>query len=273
MSTTAKLSKTTLLGKLQSEKVVAAMEATDYASAAQALSALYTPILGEGETMPDWALLFDLDARLIGSLSHRAEVGDQGRRDAVAARVQLTTERNQKASMLRDVLRNVERRVTRAYGADALRVLGIRAPFATQPDGLVAEAVTIRDRCLVEDLRPTSLQAGATPLDWRAIAVEIDAASSDLAACISQRKDQEEAAVQALLEKRVGLEKQRLGRIYVVQRVEATFRMCGLEEEADRLRLTIPQRPSSEEPDGGEPPPDGGEPSDDGGEPSDDGAL
>jgi len=261
-TTSAKLSKTTLLGKLQSEKVVAAMEAADYASAAKALNALYAPVLAEGETMPDWAFLFDLDARLIATSSLRAEAGDQKRRDAVAGRVLLTMERNNKAWILRDVLRGVERRVKRAYGAEALRIFGIRPPFARQPDALVAEAVTIRDRLLVEELRPKSLQPGAPPVDWTALAVEIDEVSSGLAACIAQRKEQEETAVQALLVKNLGLEQQRLGRVYVVQRVESTFRMCGLDEEADRLRLTIPQRPAAEdEPDdGGEP--DGGEPQD-----------
>lgn len=270
-SNSAKLSKIPLLGKLQSEKVVAAMEATDYASAAEQLEELYAPVLGEGEAMPDWAYLFDLDARLIAALSRRAEKGDQHRRDAVAARVLLTQERDKKMLILRDVLSSVERRVRRSYGPGALRPFGIKPPFDLQPDALVAEAVSIRERLLIEDLRPSSLQSGASPLDWTALAVEIDEASSVLAAAIAQRKDQQETAVQALLAKRDGLKRQRMGRLYVVQRVEATFRMCGLEEEADRLRLTIPQRPSTEgEPAGGDPPPEGGETPNGGGDPPND---
>lgn len=249
----AKLSQTTLLGKLYSDKVVAAMEATDHVKAAEALNALYGEVLEEGETMPDWMFLFQLDARLIAALSRRAETGDQGRRDAVAAQVQLTRERDQKRAILNGVLRNAQRRVRLAYGKDALRPLGLGAGFSRRPEALVAEAVTARGRCLTPELRPRSLQPGARPIDWTDLAAEIEEASTDLAECIAHRQAQQEAAVQALLEKHDGQDGQHLGRTYVVQRVESTYRMSGLKEEADRLRLTLRARPER----GGDDPEDG----------------
>lgn len=240
-----KLSQKTFRGKLLSEKVVAAIDATDEEKASAALAELYAAVLGEGEEMPDWAFLLELDKRLIAALSDKAEDADRHRNDSIVTRVRLTTERNTKVAFLRAVVSGIQRRVRVAYGFGALAPLGLEKLLSEQPEALVAETIAIRRRCLTPELQPTSLEPGAEPFDWDEVAREIERPTASLATSISSRKDRQEAAVSALIDKHAQQDQQYLGHTFVVQRVVATFRMAGLKEEASRLRLTIPRSPES----------------------------
>jgi hypothetical protein len=189
MIMSGKLSVKTYEGKRVIEKVVAAMAAIDSQKATQSLNTLFAPVLEEGETMPDWKLVLDLDQRLITQLSSQAETSDQSRGDSLAERKLFTTARATQARILHTVLRGIERRVRAAYGGEALGPLGLGVVYASQPDALAAEARTIRDRCRMPALQPSTLQVGAKPFTWEKVATDIDAAVKDLEAAITKRSN------------------------------------------------------------------------------------
>ena len=216
-------------------EVVAAGE-THGAAAADALSALLTPLLKRGEKMPDIGLLMALMGRRLEATSaalvkaddtHEKELGDdaepRARRDAAASALYAV------ATELRDQIASV-------LGDGALVALGVAGATPDDPSQLASWTAS-----LVSGLRSKALALPApkrrtAKIDREAMAEELEARFTPLAVALRDvaRERREAEATQAA--KNVAMESHDAAFAQTAGLCTALFRAAKMDHMADRVR-------------------------------------
>ncbi len=205
---------------------------------------LYESVLREGETMFDWDLYQELNLRLMeeackqlveADLTERAEAAD-----TTASREALSAQANE----VRRHIRRVKSDFVWSYGADALEPFGLNGGLARKPLNLLAQG-----RYIVVKLRDPEVPLPDPLADDRALEREslAGALESDLDRLDDVHTEVEQESKQtqeARITWRAALDTHRrrhgnLTRVFV-----ADLRLLGLDELADRVRLTIARRPA-----------------------------
>lgn len=216
------------------------------------------PPKGEGDPpRPDWAQVQQANLDLLEHYLKQGHEADQRYRDAIVAVAEAFKNRNKAAAPVRRRHRGLRKSVQGAHSEASLAVVGLEAPASEN-------ALALREECTDVVLRfrkPETRAMLGEPevgqvLDFDRLAdgMEKDLGPFKVAIdAVTEAQKQRDASFVGRKEA-----EQRLRSVYAnVGRVqEGYFRLAGLEDLADRIRLTIPKPSQKVE----EPGPDAGDP-------------
>lgn len=226
---------------------------------AEAYSGVVTPPgQGEGPNATEWDQIQGSNVGLVEKEANRVREASNTHRNNKVKVFEIRRRRNRAAGTMSRIYRSQRVTIQGAYEDPILELVGLEAQPSRALTPLREQCVDValryRDPSLADKLGAT--RNGVSPPDREQLAEEMesavgdyDQASKDLTEMIKVRDESYIAKVDALA---------RLNRVYAnVARVqEGYYRIAGLDELADRIRITIPKRSSRPE----EEPPVTGEP-------------
>lgn len=226
---------------------------------------------GQGPRTFDWDGFQGSNADLLDFSSNNVRTTSNAYRVAKVKVFEIRRRRDEKGEDLRGHHRSLKKRFLAGYEEDDLDLVALESPPSPRIGDLREQGHDFVERARDPEL-PAKLGDPKTPgaaLDFPALADEFAEKVEEYDELMKELKDAEKERDQALAAKRAARKLNR--RIYTnVARIqEGLYRLAGLDELADRIRITIPVR--STKPDADTQPPDGepadGEPAD--GEPAD----
>lgn len=266
----------TLLG-LDKAEYLETSTRTQKAAVSPRLAETFSVVTPAGEEPTDWDKMQDLKADL---LDHQRKVTrDAGNfhRSAKVKVKQIRRRRNRTANGLRLHYRGLKTNFEATYEIGVAELVGLDAPPERKPlafrEQLFDVVERMRDPSLVAKLG--SPREGSSPLDLDALALDLEERVGTFDTVLAELTEAEKVRDEALVARNEARDQLRRVTVNIARIQEGYYRLVGLDDLADRLRLSIrarpsrPEEPGSEPPDGGEgpEPPDGGE----GPEPSDGG--
>ena len=213
---------------------------------------------GEGVSTPDWDQVQDSNANLLEAKSAELRRADQAHRVNLVKSSQLRRERRQRITDLKNWHRDLRKTFEGTYGADALPLVGLDAPpkirFRAFQEQVMEVVERMRDPDLARRLPPP--RAGQKPVDLESVAQALEDQLDELDKGMKAIRRLAKRLHKTLLTKKEALKEHH--RIYasVANIQKAYYRMVGLDELADRIRLSL--RRSS--PQSGDEPQTDGEP-------------
>ena len=202
---------------------------------------LYQSVLREGETF-DWDFFYELNVRLMNEVYQQLLAADQAQRVDEAEGVALTKFLAGRASRTRRHVRSVKNSFAGSYGDVVLALLGLDGTFASKALTLLGQGrfveTKLRDTTIV---LPDPLPARPA-LEREVFADELQTELDGLETVLNQ-VDQERKEIQQSRAARRETERLFRRRHVNLTRVfESYLRLLGLDDLADRLRLTISRR-------------------------------
>jgi hypothetical protein len=200
-----------------------------------------SPVLGEGETLPDLATPLSLYGRKLQGFCDVMVTSDErylaeiARLDKVEAEVEVPKRRLKDSILsLRDTCRGL-------IGEESLRPLGLDFNLAQNAQGVLRQAEIIRERVVSSEseLMPNRWVEG--PLSKETSAGELDADIGELRVAVDRMIEQRKRVDTAKVRKDEALKEFDRNYIPIVRVLEATFRVAGETDLADRIRPTVRQ--------------------------------
>jgi hypothetical protein len=216
------------------------------------------PARGEGKApWPDWTSVQEAHAEYLDIVVREAYLASQEHRAAKVAVSQAVRNRNQVRKGLAAHHRRTRMSIEAHYGEQALPEVGLAEP----PDRrYLAFSVQCRDSIVRfrDPELPGKLgdpEEGQGPLDFESLAQGFEGALETYEKALDALTEAKKVRDGALVDKQKA--ERRLRSVYAsIARIqEGYYRLAGLDELADRIRLTIPRSPQKVEEDQQDPPP------------------
>lgn len=214
------------------------------------------PPRAEGE--PPRALDFDAhqeaNAELLDEATRTARATAHAYRQAKVKLTKLRKDRNEQGKGLRQHHRNLRKSFDGTYGPNALPLVGLDAPPVQAFTALREQNLDVVDRMRTPDLasRLGDPLAGQEALKLDKLANGLEKAVQSFEKVTNDITDMIKIRDEALVAKKEA-QKYQLRVLANVARIqEGYYRLAGLDDLADRIRVTIPKRstkPSEEPPD------------------------
>ncbi len=202
---------------------------------------LYQSVLREGETF-DWGFFHELNVRLLDEGHLQLLAADQAQRAYEAEKAAVTQILDLKAAETRSHVRSVKNSFAGSYGEATLPLLGFQGTLSYKALTLLGQGRYVEAR-----LRDTSVVL-PDPLPARPALDRVDFADelkTELGALekVLKQVEQDRKVIQQSRAARLETERLAKRRYVNLARVfEAYLRLLGLDDLADRLRLTISRR-------------------------------
>lgn len=258
----------TLLGLDKAEYLVTSTR-TQKAAVSPRLAETFSVVTPAGDEPTDWDKMQDRKADLLDH--HRKVTRDASNvhRSAKVKVKQIRRRRNRTANGLRLYYRGLKTNFEATYEIDVAELVGLDAPPERKPfafrEQLIDVVERVRDPSLVDKLG--SSREGSALLDLEALGLDLEGRVGVLDAVLAELTEAEKVRDEALVVRNEARRQLRRVTVNIARIQEGYYRLVGLDDLADRLRLSIrarpsrPEGPGSEPPDGGEgpEPPNGGE--------------
>ncbi len=197
---------------------------------------------GEPPAEPDWGLMHDGNLALLEASAGQVRRTDRAyRRDRVRDR-QLRRDRRQHVRRLKEGHRDLRQSFTGTYGAEALPLVGLDAALARRFVAIREQMQEVVERMLDPELaaRLPAPRAGQSAIDLETLAAARQSEIEDLEATMEAIKGMRKRLDASIVARDKAQKRHR--RVYAnVARVqEGLYRLAGLDDLADRIRVTEP---------------------------------
>lgn len=238
-------------------KIVAG-SATAYTPEVQrALTERLTPLLEEGETLPDLGLLQNLLVRLVRNEEQAMISADKSNERELGGDLVMRRRRDELVDRLYDRLVEIRTTLSALFGPEeALELVQLTGRTSRNPELLILQAERVIDRLQAPDVRPVEIRVEGfqgDPAQWIA---QVQPLLGDLNRTLEEVETERRSAVSTVREKQEALSGFDATVGGVVRILRGFLQLSGLDTEAERLRLRAARRG---EPTAGETPPGAGE--------------
>jgi hypothetical protein len=199
---------------------------------------------GEGPATPDWDLVQGSNAGLVDHANGELRTNTFFYRASKVAVVDLRRSQDLLADELRDDYRAMRLRFESAYEREKLGLVGMGSPPSRNSTGLreqlldVVESVT-DPKVLAQLGEPRS---PISAVDFQALAGVFRVKVAKYEQIIKDLKQAEKVRDEALAAQEEAKKRHRRVRTNVARIQEGYYRLAGLDDLADRIRMTIPER-------------------------------
>ncbi len=212
---------------------------------------LYEGVLREGESMIDWDFFQELNLRLMEDACDQLVEADLTQRVESAETVAVNEVLSTQANEVRRHIRRIKNDFVWSYGGDSPEPFGLTGILARKALNLLAQG-----RFIVVKLRDPEVTLPEALAEDRALEREniADALETDLDRLdeiLSQLEQERKQTQEARVTRRAAHRFHRRRYVNLTGVLVANLRLLGLDELADRVRRTIPQRPSKAADDSG----------------------
>ncbi len=197
-----------------------------------------SPVLGEAETLPDLAAPIELYGRKLQSFCDVMVATDEkylaeiARLDAVEAEAEGPMRR------MKDKILSLRFTCRGLIGEESLRPLGLDFNLAQDVPGVLRQAEIIRERVVTSESQLLPKRWVASELEREASAQELDPEIGELRLVSDRLVEQGKRVDTAKVRKDKALKEVDRNYIPIVRVLEATFRVAGETDLADRIRPT-----------------------------------
>ncbi len=203
---------------------------------------LYRRVLREGESMIDWEMYQELNLRLMEHACDQLIEADLTQRVETAETAAANKVLSAQANEVRRHLRSVKGDFVWSYGEDTLEPLGLNGTLARKALTLLAQG-----RFVVVKLRDPGVTLAAPlaedrALDRESLADELEGDLDRLDQARKQVERERKETQEARVTRKGALGFHRRRNVNLTNVLEAYLRLIGLDELADRLRLTVARR-------------------------------
>ncbi len=200
-----------------------------------------SPALGEGETLPDLGSMIELYARRLQAFRDEMVATDAAhlKRRAELADLQLASE--PPTGKLKGSILSLRSTCEGLLGKESLRSLGLDFNLAQDPPGVLRQGEIIRERLLSAGSELHPARWLRSPLASNELADELDADVAGVRQAVQRLVEQRKLVDTAKVRKDQALEEFDRQFIPIARVLEATFRVAGETELADRIRPTVRQ--------------------------------
>ncbi len=205
---------------------------------------LYQRVLREGETMIDWEMYQELNLRLMEDACDQLVEADLAQRVETAETSAANKVLSAQANEVRRHMRSVKSDFVWSYGEATLEPFGLNGEFARKSLTLLAQG-----RYVVVKLRDPGVTlpdplAEDRALDRESLADDLEGDLNRLDQARKQVEQERKETQEARVTRQGALVYHRRRNVNLTNVLEAYLRLIGLDELADRLRLTITRRSS-----------------------------
>jgi hypothetical protein len=205
------------------------------------LGAFLSPALREGETPPDLAAVIELYARRLEGFCDAMVAADGDYLTQRALLADLTLESEVPTGKVKSSILSLRATCEGLLGSNVLRSLGLDFNLAREPQGLLRQGEIIRDRLLISDSELMPGRWVSNPLDREAVASQLGQDLDGLRLMVKRLVEQRKAVDTAKVRKDQTQAEFDRQFIPLARVLEATFRVAGETELADRIRPTVRQ--------------------------------
>lgn len=249
------LSKTALRG-IESGRAVSAAARAHSEPVGAALETLYRPVLRDGETMPDWVFVQELNARLLDGSVGQVILTDEEHRDELVEEVAFREDRDSGTRTVQRRIRDERKSFAGAHGDESLKHVGLDKPPERKSLAVYRQGSHIVRMLRVPDLKLQPARSGAVAVNPAGVADEMEPEVEALGESLANLDRQRKATDESLVAKDEAVDQLRRTYVDVARSQESYYRLAGKDELADRMRPSIRRftRGSSQpSPDSGEP--------------------
>ncbi len=215
------------------------------------LGEFLSPVLTDGEVLPDQASTLELYARKLESFRDAMVDSDADYLAQRAILADVTSEAEVPAKELKSSILSLRSTCEGLLGKESLRSLGLDFLIAQEPQGLLRQGEIIRERLLSSESELTPGRWVKNPLARQELADELDEEIAELRIQVKRLVEQRKVVDTAKVRKDQTQEEFDRQFILIVRVLETVFRVAGETELADRIRPTVRQlgREGGETPD------------------------
>lgn len=253
------------LRTVEAGRTVVASVRTHNAQASAELDALYRPVLREGETMPDWAFVQELGARLVEDAETEVIQEDQNHSREKVKRKGEREDRGRRQKAVSGRLRSMSQIIEGSHqdGVEARRRAGLDRPPEELPFALYQQSRRVQQILRDPDLDLGEPLSQASTVDPGGLAGDMESPLADLGAVLDELNGGLKRTAQSGMKRRQALDRHRRVYVHVAATQESYYRVAGLGDLADRMRPIVRSRPRPVSPQEPQPSPEGTEPSPD----------
>jgi len=220
-------------------KVVAASVAAYAAKAHQGLDKLLTPLLEEGETLPDFALVQELLLRLVRGREHEMLMADSIKLTDEGPEAILMGQRDELVAALYDRMVEIRRAVSGILGSQVIdEVMRITGATSRDPEHLVRQVEQVIGHLKNPELSVLPLrEADGSELVLQSWIPQAEATISQLQPLLEDVEIEKRLTITATREKTESMEAFDLALNSAAQILRGYFVLVGMGREAELLRL------------------------------------
>ncbi len=200
-----------------------------------------SPVLGEEEALPDLAASLELYGRKLESYGDAMVAADEGYLAELAKLNEVRAEGEAPTRSLKDKILSLRSTCQGLFGEETLAPLALDFNLAQNLRGVLRQAEIIRERIKSSDKEMVSERWVNGTLDRESSARELDPEIEQLRLVVEQLVEQGKEVDTAKVRKDEALEEFDRQYILIARAVEATFRVAGETDLADRIRPTVRQ--------------------------------
>jgi hypothetical protein len=250
----------TALRSLETGKQVAAAGRTHKERIAAKLEERYRKVLHEGETMPDWALVMELNSRLLDGAGDEVIVADEAYRDKLVQVTAGRDDRNGKTTVVQGRIRGERKSFAGAHGEESLMHVGLDRPPEQKPLAVHRQGEHIVGTLRRPGLPLSAPRSSAVSVDPAGVAEEMEPEVAALGQSLDGLDRLYRESDQALVNRKSALASQRRTYVNVARSQEAYYRLAEEDELADRIRPSLRRATRKTQPVEGEPSKEGEQP-------------
>jgi hypothetical protein len=205
------------------------------------LGVFLSPALREGEELPDLTAVIDLYGRRLEGFRDEMVAADGDYLTQRAMLADLTLESEIPTGKVKSSILSLRATCEGLLGRNVLRSLGLDFLLAQEPQGVLRQSEIIRERLLSSDSELMPERWLRNPLVREELATELDREIAELRLMVQRLVEQRKAVDTAKVRKDQTQEEFDRQFIPLARVLEATFRVAGETELADRIRPTVRQ--------------------------------
>ncbi len=216
---------------------------------------ILSPTLRDGEVLPDPGLTIQLYGRRLRGFRDAMVETDAEHLKQRSVLADLSREGKGPTGKVKGSILSLRSTCEGLLGKDSLRSLGLDFNLAQDPQGVLRQGEIIRERLLSSESELNPARWVRSPLVRQEVADELDAEIDELRLFVQRLVEQRKLVDTAKVRKDQAIEEFDRQFIPIARVLEATFRVAGETELADRIRPTVRQlgRDDGQEEEGGEP--------------------
>ncbi len=205
------------------------------------LGEYFSPVLEEGETLPDLTATIELYGRKLESYGDAMVAADEEYLAELARFDEVEAEGLVPTRKLKDKILSLRSTCQGLFGEETLGPLALDFNLAQDVRGVLRQGEIIRRRVAASEQELTSERWIEGSLDRETSAQELDPEIEELRVVVKRLVEQRKQVDIAKVRKDDTLEEFDRNDIPIVRVVEATFRVAGKTRLADRIRPTVRQ--------------------------------